>query len=118
MDYALKYSRDQGPATVSARVDFRGEIVVTVSDTGIGMLGSEVAVALSRFGRVDDDTVKTTAGTGLGLPLTKALADRYDTRLEIHSEKGVGTVVNLRFPVDRVVTARTAAHSPKAVDAA
>lgn len=52
------------------------------------------------------------------MPLTKALADRYDTRLEIHSEKGVGTVVNLRFPVDRVVTARTAAHRPKAVDAA
>ena len=73
------------------------------------MRGSDIAMALSRFGRVDNDAARETAGTGLGLPLTKALADRYAARLEIHSQRDVGTVVNLRFPADRVLADRAVA---------
>jgi signal transduction histidine kinase len=120
MDNALRFRRrrEDGPATVAARVDYRSELVISVSDTGIGMVGSDIDMALSRFGRVDHGDGDAVPGTGLGLPLTKALADRYGARLEIHSERGVGTIVNLRFPADRVLTGMVDENDGKAEAAA
>jgi signal transduction histidine kinase len=120
MDNALRFRRrcEDGPATVAARVDDRGELVISVSDTGIGMAGSDIDMALSRFGRVDNGDGDAVPGAGLGLPLTKALAKRYDARLEIHSERGVGTIVNLRFPADRILTGTVDESAGKAGAAA
>ncbi len=63
MDNALRFRRrrEDGPATVAARVDYRGELVISVSDTGIGMVGSDIDMALARFGRVDPGDGKAEA---------------------------------------------------------
>ncbi len=120
MDTALRSRRrgEDDPVTVAARLEYRGELVISVSDTGIGMAGSDIDMALSRFGRVDNGDGDAVPGVGLGLPLIKALAKRYDAPLEIHSERGVGTIVSLRFPVDQILTGTVEESDGKAEAAA
>lgn len=62
-----------------------------VADTGIGISPEDIPKALSRFGQVDAELNRKFEGTGLGLPLTKAL-------VELQSELGAGTTVTVRFP--------------------
>jgi len=92
MDNALRFRRrsEDGPATVAARVDHRGELVISVSDTGIGMMGRDIDMALSRFGRVD-----------------------YSD-----GDAALGTIVNLRFPADRISAAAVDQSGGKAAAAA
>ena len=103
-DNALKYRRDEGLATVSVRVDFRGELVITVSDNGIGMLGSEVAMALSRYGRVDNRagriTSGATAGAGLGLVGMRERALLSGGSLDAGPRPGCGFQVVAQLPIE------------------
>jgi signal transduction histidine kinase len=77
--------------------------VVQVSDTGIGMAPEDIPRALERFGQLDGDLNRKYEGTGLGLPLTKKLAELHGGRLEIESALCVGTKVTVVFPVERLV---------------
>ncbi len=56
-----------------------------------------------RFGQVDADLDRQYEGTGLGLPLTKALVELHGGILDLQSEVGVGTTVTVRFPAKRIV---------------
>ncbi len=64
---------------------------------------ADIPKALSRFGQVDGDLNRQYEGTGLGLPLTKALVELHGGSLDLQSEIGVGTTVTVRFPVARIV---------------
>jgi len=95
---ALKFTRDGGTVEVSAEA--RGDIVLaTVRDTGVGMTPEEVSVALTPFGQVDAGHARWREGTGLGLPIARALVQLHGGALSIRSKKGEGTTVEVRFPI-------------------
>ena len=100
---ALKFTGEGGTVRVSAENDAEGGIVVRVADTGVGMSRGEVQLALEPFGQVDGAMQKTRRGTGLGLPVAKALAEANKAVFRIESEPQRGTKVELMFPSTRVL---------------
>jgi signal transduction histidine kinase len=105
---AVKFTPRGGTIRMIAFVDER-EFVVQVADTGIGMAKEDIPRALERFGQLDSDLNRKYEGTGLGLPLTKKLAELHGGRLEIESELCVGTKVTVAFPAERLIEQSAAA---------
>lgn len=60
-------------------------------------------MVLTPFKQVENDLNRRFDGTGLGLPLTKSLAEMHGGSLDLQSEIGVGTTVTVRFPAERMV---------------
>ncbi|MCH7888813.1 MAG: PAS domain S-box protein [Proteobacteria bacterium] len=104
---AVKFTPDGGKITLAAEVGPRRGFVIRVTDSGIGIAPEDIATALIPFGQVDSALSRKYEGTGLGLPLTKALAELHGATLELTSEIGAGTTATVRFPAERIV-ARTA----------
>jgi PAS domain S-box-containing protein len=100
---AVKFTDPGGQVTVSASLTKAGELVLRVKDTGIGMNEQELKDALEPFRRVTSDARGNIEGTGLGLPLTKALAEANRAAFSISSEPGKGTVVEITYPTTRVL---------------
>jgi two-component system cell cycle sensor histidine kinase PleC len=95
---AVKYTPSGGQATIRLLPNGDGSAVVEVHDTGVGMDETDMQKALEPFGRIDSALVSQMRGTGLGLPLVKALIELHGGRLEIESQPGRGTIVRLHFP--------------------
>jgi signal transduction histidine kinase len=94
---AIKFTPEGGE--ISVDVYRRGRnIAISVSDTGIGMSQAEIPVALQPFGRLAAGGKLDSTGTGLGLPLTKRLAELHGGSLEVDSAPGFGTTVTVLFP--------------------
>jgi len=70
-----------------------------VRDTGVGIREDELAAALEPFQRVSTRS----GGSGIGLPLSKALAEANGASLRIESRPGAGTLVEVTFPRERVM---------------
>jgi len=101
---AVKFTDPGGQVIVSAQFLKSGELKLRVKDTGIGMSESDLREALEPFRRVSTEGREAT-GTGLGLPLTKALAEANRTVFSISSEPRKGTLVEITFPTTRVLAA-------------
>jgi PAS domain S-box-containing protein len=102
---AIKYSPANSQIIVSTTFETNGEVALRVRDTGPGMSKEELARALEPFGRLDklqEDGTKS-KGTGLGLPLTKALVEANRAYFELESEEGEGTIAHVQFPAQRVL---------------
>jgi len=78
-------------------------MVLRVRDTGAGMSEKELQTALEPFRQVATVTHWDSIGTGLGLPITKALAEANHARFRITSQVDDGTLVELVFPATRVL---------------
>jgi PAS domain S-box-containing protein len=100
---AVKFTDPGGQVTVSASLTKAGELVLRVKDTGIGMSEGELKEALEPFRRVSRDSRGDVEGTGLGLPLTKALTEANRAAFSISSEPGKGTVAEITYPTTRVL---------------
>jgi signal transduction histidine kinase len=107
---SVKFTKPGGRITLRAWVDEEGGFAFQVADTGIGMAPEDIPKALQKFRQVDGDLNRKYEGTGLGLPLAKALAELHGGTLHMESELGRGTAVTVRLPPDRVSCA--AARSP------
>jgi two-component system cell cycle sensor histidine kinase PleC len=108
---AVKFTPGRGSVRIAAELGSDGSLSLIVSDIGIGMSADEVMIAMQPFRQIDSDLARKHEGTGLGLPLTKALVDLHGGDLRIQSEKGRGTDIAVVFPPDRVVApARAAAE--------
>jgi two-component system, cell cycle sensor histidine kinase PleC len=94
---ALKFTHDGGSVNVIGETRPNGVLVI-VRDTGVGMTPDEVAVALTPFGQVDASHARWREGTGLGLPIARALVQLHGGELKINSQKGQGTSVEVSFP--------------------
>ncbi len=100
---AVKFTDAGGEVALRAWCRMDSGYVFQIIDTGIGIAPEDVPKALSRFRQVDSDLNRRFEGTGLGLPLTKALVDQHGGSLELQSEVSVGTTVTVRFPAERIV---------------
>lgn len=100
---AVKFTGKGGQVIVSALMDDDGQVKLLVKDTGVGMTPEELVQAMEPFQRVEHAEHEDKPGTGLGLPLTKALAEANRASFEIESEPGRGTRVQITFPTTRVL---------------
>ncbi len=99
---AIKFTDAGGQVVVSAQLLSSGELKLKVKDTGIGMDEEQVKDALQPFRRVTTEG-RSAEGTGLGLPLTKALVEANRARFILASEPRKGTLVEIIFPTTRVL---------------
>jgi signal transduction histidine kinase len=99
---AIKFTKEGGQVIVSGTL-VDGELRIRVRDNGIGMTRDEIAFAMQPFHQLDTAPRKQ-AGTGLGLPVTKALVDANRARLVLSSEPGIGTSADVIFPAERLFT--------------
>ena len=84
-------------------VEFTTEfLLLTVTDTGIGIAPEHIERALAPFQQVDSDLNRRYDGTGLGLTITKSLVELHGGQLRIQSELGRGTAVTVALPRWRV----------------
>jgi len=100
---AVKFTRAGGQVTVTATVSSDGDLTLAVHDTGIGMSDEDLEQALTPFGQARNAVIHGRKGTGLGLPLAKALTEANRGALTINSSPGEGTQVQLVFPSTQVL---------------
>jgi PAS domain S-box-containing protein len=110
---AVKFTEPGGRVVISVRPSYspngvQDGVDIVVRDTGIGMDPSEIPVALSPFGQVDQGLARRHEGTGLGLPLVRRMIELHQGTLGVSSARGKGTTVTLHFPANRVVATELA----------
>ncbi len=98
LDNAVKYNNEGGH--VSARLAPSGEdkMVLTISDTGIGIPKDKQGRVFERFYRADESRNKSTGGSGLGLAICKHIVEKHKGELSIESVEGEGTTVTVILP--------------------
>ena len=101
---AIKFSPEGREIQIEARQLNDGGILLIVKDSGIGMSEDEVEIAMTPFGQVDGTRSRFREGTGLGLPIAKALIELHGGLLNIRTEKGSGTEIEIRLPSRHTVT--------------
>ncbi len=100
---AVRFTHPGGQVIVSTAYEASGDVIMRVRDTGVGMSGAEIEQALKPFKQINSLKRKRTDGTGLGLPLTKAMVEANRARFAITSTPGEGTLVEVTFPSTRVL---------------
>jgi PAS domain S-box-containing protein len=100
---AIRYTPAGGQVIVSTAYEQSGDLVMRVRDTGIGMAPGEIEQALKPFKQINALKRPRGDGTGLGLPLTKAMVEANRAKFAIHSSPGEGTLVEITFPSTRVL---------------
>lgn len=94
---AVRYNKYGGKVKIQLK-QLPDSIVMTISDTGIGIAQEHLPRVCERFYRVDKGRSQKTGGTGLGLSIVKHICAVYRAELNIESELGEGTTVTVRFP--------------------
>ncbi|MEP4561602.1 MAG: PAS domain S-box protein, partial [Nitratireductor sp.] len=100
---AVRFTPPGGQVIVSTAYEATGDVVMRVRDTGVGMSRAEIEQALKPFKQINSLKRKRSDGTGLGLPLTKAMVEANRANFSIHSTPGEGTLVEVCFPSTRVL---------------
>ncbi|MEM0899549.1 MAG: ATP-binding protein [Pseudomonadota bacterium] len=102
---AVSFTPAGGLIVVGTHYERDNGLVVRIKDTGIGMTDKEIDLAMQPFKQVRENlsTERDRDGTGLGLPLTKALVEANRAEFTLHSEASRGTVVEIMFPESRII---------------
>ena len=106
---AIKFTPEGGMVVLAGAAQPDGGYLLTVRDNGIGMTESEVANALIPFGQNHAKMAVRHEGTGLGLPLAKAMMELHGGSLTVESRRDHGTCVSLVFPASCIAPAQQAA---------
>lgn len=101
---AVKFAGEGAEIELSSGLLGDGGLKVAIRDTGPGMTDEQMVLALEPFGRTKSATTRQKEGTGLGLPLAKALAEANRALFTICSAPGEGTVVDIVFPSPLVLS--------------
>ncbi|MDP6688403.1 MAG: PAS-domain containing protein [Alphaproteobacteria bacterium] len=100
---AIKFTEAGGYVRVAASVEPSGDMIIAVSDSGIGMRPEDIPKALEPFGQIDSSLSRSYEGTGLGLSLARQLTEAHGGELQISSEPNIGTTVQIILPSYRVI---------------
>jgi PAS domain S-box-containing protein len=101
---AIRFTPSGGQIIVSTAYEANGSVALRIRDTGIGMSRTELEQAMKPFRQVSTGSPRNRGdGTGLGLPLTKAMVDANRASFAISSAPNEGTLVEVSFPSPRVL---------------
>ena len=112
---AIKFTPKGGSVTLEAEVEHDGALRVAVADTGIGIAPEDQAKVMAPFIQVESAQSRKYEGTGLGLPISQAMANLHGGEVSLSSELGAGTTITLRFPASRTERAPDVQASPATV---
>jgi len=101
MANALKFTPQGGQVRFIARRQADGGVHLMVEDSGIGMAQETIAAALEPFRQLDGSLARRFEGAGLGLSISKALAELHGGQLNVRSAVGEGTTVTIALPAAR-----------------
>ena len=94
---AVKYNREGGRVSISARN--RGEFVeIKVADTGVGISEENLPRIFDKFYRIRSEYTRKVIGSGMGLPLVKAIVEAHFGTISVESESGEGTTFTVLLP--------------------
>ena len=96
---AVKFTPEWGKVQIDVCAHDEKFAAISITDTGPGMSQDEVVTSLTPFGQVETGLNRSTDGTGLGLPIAKALTQLHGGELEISSVKGHGTKIRILIPL-------------------
>lgn len=99
-DNAIRYNNEGGKVDVTVK-PVKGKIYLCVEDNGIGISKEHQERVFERFYRVDKSRSKSTGGTGLGLAIVKHIIQQHGAHMELTSEKGKGTKIEIEFSKSR-----------------
>jgi len=105
---SIKFTEPKGRISISSAVDGCGVLMISITDTGIGIPPEHLERVLSPFEQIADHLTKENDGTGLGLPIARALSELHGGNLTLSSDLGAGTTVIVRLPRERI---HSAAHA-------
>ncbi len=105
---AVKFTRPGGRVTVSGSLDAAGNMLIAVTDTGIGIPQDALDRVLEPFQQANGSLSREFEGTGLGLTISKNLIELHGGDLSLESTTGVGTIVTFRLPATRLLPNRRA----------
>jgi signal transduction histidine kinase len=91
-------------------------VALIVKDTGVGMSPADIPKALEPFTQLDNRLARRYEGTGLGLPLTRSLAELHGGTLRLESALGEGTTVIVTFPTSRTIVASASAQPRSGIE--
>jgi signal transduction histidine kinase len=99
---AAKFT-ERGSITIQARCSLADEpaemIMISITDTGIGIAPEHQALVFEEFRQADESLSRRFGGTGLGLPISRHLVEMHGGTLELHSESGVGSTFFFSMPI-------------------
>lgn len=98
LDNSIKYTKDGGKVTMELTKD-ENNIIISISDTGIGIAPDELYKIFDRFYRVDKARARETGGTGLGLSIALTAVELHGGNIKVESEEGVGSVFRIIVPI-------------------
>ncbi|HYI85026.1 MAG TPA: ATP-binding protein, partial [Acetobacteraceae bacterium] len=102
---AVKFTPAGGSVTLAASVERpSGDLVVKVTDTGIGIAPEDIPRAFEPFTQLDSSLSRRYGGSGIGLYLARALAEAQGATLGLESSPGIGTTALLRLPASRLLS--------------
>ena len=99
---AIKFTPAGGRVLMKSNRARDDGIELSVQDNGIGIAFDDIKKALAPFSQVDTRLNRKFDGTGLGLPLSKGIAELHEGTLDVNSRLGAGTTVTVKFPAKRV----------------
>lgn len=100
---AIKFSPAGSTVMLTGELGETGGLVFKVIDRGVGMAKDEIEPALEPFLHIENMTLRSKEGTGLGLPIASRMTEAHGGTLSIHSRPGAGTTVVVRFPKKRTL---------------
>ena len=97
-DNRIKYTKEDGKVTMNLSKD-ENNIIIEITDTGIGIASDELYKIFDRFYRVDKARARETGGTGLGLSIALTAVELHGGNIQVESEEGVGSTFRIIIPI-------------------
>jgi signal transduction histidine kinase/DNA-binding response OmpR family regulator len=99
---AHKFTPQHGRITLHAERSEESTVLISVTDTGIGIAPEDLQFVFQEFQQIDNSMTRSSGGTGLGLPITRKLVQMHGGVIWVESEAGKGTTFSLLLPLDGV----------------